>query len=125
MGRGKVQLKMIENRINRQVTFCKRKNGLLKKAWELSVLCDAEVALIIFSNSGKLYEFANTRDEKGRFINRKKDGHDSPSKVDRDLQAKEATNNQNLGMENEVVVGVPPWEWPLPLPLLIGLRRIK
>jgi len=59
MGRGKVELKRIENKINRQVTFAKRRNGLLKKAYELSVLCDAEVALIIFSNRGKLYEFCS------------------------------------------------------------------
>ena len=59
MGRGKVQLKRIENKINRQVTFAKRRNGLLKKAYELSVLCDAEVALIVFSNRGKLYEFCS------------------------------------------------------------------
>lgn len=59
MGRGKVELRRIENKINRQVTFAKRKNGLLKKAYELSVLCDAEVALIIFSNDGKLYEFCS------------------------------------------------------------------
>ncbi|KAK9108514.1 hypothetical protein Syun_024525 [Stephania yunnanensis] len=43
MGRGRVELKRIENKINRQVTFAKRRNGLLKKAYELSVLCDAEV----------------------------------------------------------------------------------
>ncbi|KAK2975938.1 hypothetical protein RJ640_008038 [Escallonia rubra] len=60
MGRGRVELKRIENKINRQVTFSKRRNGLLKKAYELSVLCDAEVALIIFSNRGKLYEFCST-----------------------------------------------------------------
>ncbi|KAJ9554581.1 hypothetical protein OSB04_018626 [Centaurea solstitialis] len=60
MGRGRVELKRIENKINRQVTFAKRRNGLLKKAYELSVLCDAEVALIIFSNRGKLYEFSST-----------------------------------------------------------------
>ncbi|KAI4357993.1 hypothetical protein L6164_001904 [Bauhinia variegata] len=59
MGRGKVELKRIENKINRQVTFAKRRNGLLKKAYELSVLCDAEVALIIFSNRGRLYEFCS------------------------------------------------------------------
>uniref|UniRef100_A0A0E0GTX0 MADS-box domain-containing protein n=1 Tax=Oryza nivara TaxID=4536 RepID=A0A0E0GTX0_ORYNI len=58
MGRGKVQLKRIENKINRQVTFSKRRSGLLKKANEISVLCDAEVALIIFSTKGKLYEYA-------------------------------------------------------------------
>ncbi|KAF7124307.1 hypothetical protein RHSIM_Rhsim12G0024200 [Rhododendron simsii] len=54
-----VELKRIENKINRQVTFAKRRNGLLKKAYELSVLCDAEVALIVFSNRGKLYEFCS------------------------------------------------------------------
>ncbi|XP_020571917.1 agamous-like MADS-box protein AGL9 homolog [Phalaenopsis equestris] len=59
MGRGKVQLKRIENKINRQVTFAKRRNGLLKKARELSILCDVEVALIIYSNHGKLSEFCS------------------------------------------------------------------
>ncbi|KAK4747994.1 hypothetical protein SAY87_014580 [Trapa incisa] len=60
MGRGRVELKRIENKINRQVTFSKRRNGLFKKAYELSVLCDAEIALIIFSSRGKLYEFGST-----------------------------------------------------------------
>ncbi|KAI3694149.1 hypothetical protein L1987_77110 [Smallanthus sonchifolius] len=60
MGRGRVELKRIENKINRQVTFAKRRNGLLKKAYELSVLCDAEVALIVFSSRGKLYEFCSS-----------------------------------------------------------------
>ncbi|KAG7020174.1 MADS-box protein CMB1, partial [Cucurbita argyrosperma subsp. argyrosperma] len=60
MGRGKVELKKIENKINRQVTFTKRRNGLLKKAYELSILCDAEVALIVFSTGGKLYEFSSS-----------------------------------------------------------------
>ncbi|KAF3781041.1 Agamous-like MADS-box AGL8-like protein [Nymphaea thermarum] len=59
MGRGKVQLKRIENKISRQVTFSKRRNGLLKKAQEISVLCDAEVALIVFSTKGKLYEYSS------------------------------------------------------------------
>nr|QCL07897.1 agamous-2 [Magnolia wufengensis]QDF82835.1 AGAMOUS-like protein 2 [Magnolia wufengensis] len=59
MGRGKIEIKRIENTTNRQVTFCKRRNGLLKKAYELSVLCDAEVALIVFSSRGRLFEYAN------------------------------------------------------------------
>ncbi|XP_073135467.1 agamous-like MADS-box protein AGL11 isoform X1 [Henckelia pumila] len=59
MGRGKVELKRIENPTNRQVTFSKRRNGLLKKAFELSVLCDAEVALLIFSPSAKAYQFSS------------------------------------------------------------------
>ena len=59
--KGKIEIKRIENTTNRQVTFCKRRNGLLKKAYELSVLCDAEVALIVFSSRGRLYEYANNR----------------------------------------------------------------
>ena len=59
MGRGRIEIKRIENTTNRQVTFCKRRNGLLKKAYELSVLCDAEVALIVFSGRGRLYEYSN------------------------------------------------------------------
>ncbi|KAM1436504.1 hypothetical protein ACFX2I_044307 [Malus domestica] len=59
MGRGKIEIKRIENTTNRQVTFCKRRNGLLKKAYELSILCDAEVALIVFSTRGRLYEYSN------------------------------------------------------------------
>ncbi|KAF5460752.1 hypothetical protein F2P56_020598 [Juglans regia] len=60
MVRGKTQMKRIENAASRQVTFSKRRNGLLKKAFELSVLCDAEVALIVFSQSEKLYEFSSS-----------------------------------------------------------------
>ncbi|KAJ6766499.1 AGAMOUS-LIKE MADS-BOX PROTEIN FUL-L [Salix purpurea] len=58
MGRGRVQLKRIENKINRQVTFSKRRTGLLKKAHEISVLCDADVALIVFSTRGKISEYS-------------------------------------------------------------------
>nr|BAT57268.1 MADS-box transcription factor [Trillium camschatcense] len=58
MGRGRVQLRRIENKINRQVTFSKRRSGLLKKAHEISILCDADVALIVFSTKGKLYEYS-------------------------------------------------------------------
>lgn len=60
MGRGKIEIKRIENLNSRQVTFSKRRNGLLKKAKELSVLCDAEVGVIVFSSTGKLYEFSSS-----------------------------------------------------------------
>lgn len=58
MARGKIQMRRIENPVHRQVTFCKRRAGLLKKAKELSVLCEADVGIIIFSTHGKLYELA-------------------------------------------------------------------
>ncbi|XP_068649814.1 MADS-box protein SOC1-like [Aristolochia californica] len=64
MVRGKTQMRRIENATSRQVTFSKRRNGLLKKAFELSVLCDAEVGLIVFSPRGKLYEFASSSMQK-------------------------------------------------------------
>nr|USH46152.1 MADS-box protein [Ipomoea batatas] len=60
MVRGKTQMKRIENATSRQVTFSKRRSGLLKKAFELSVLCDAEVTLIIFSQNGKPSEFSSS-----------------------------------------------------------------
>ncbi|KAL5563159.1 hypothetical protein UlMin_032906 [Ulmus minor] len=59
MGRRKLQIKRIEDRHNRQVTFSKRRSGLMKKAHELSVLCDVEVALIVFSGHGSCYEFCS------------------------------------------------------------------
>ncbi|XP_027353335.1 truncated transcription factor CAULIFLOWER A-like [Abrus precatorius] len=61
MGRGRVQLKPIENKTSQQVTFSKRRTGLLKKANEISVLCDAQVALIMFSTKGKLFEYSSER----------------------------------------------------------------
>ncbi|THG14867.1 hypothetical protein TEA_016904 [Camellia sinensis var. sinensis] len=60
MGRGKIVIRRIDNTTSRQVTFSKRRSGLLKKAKELAILCDAEVGLIIFSSTGKLYEFTST-----------------------------------------------------------------
>ncbi|XP_021988203.1 MADS-box transcription factor 23 [Helianthus annuus] len=60
MGRGKIVIRRIDNATNRQVTFSKRRNGLLKKAKELAILCDAEVGLVIFSSTGKLHEFASS-----------------------------------------------------------------
>ncbi|XP_003615360.2 MADS-box transcription factor 23 isoform X5 [Medicago truncatula] len=60
MGRGKIQIRRIDNSTSRQVTFSKRRNGLLKKAKELAILCDAEVGVMIFSSTAKLYDFAST-----------------------------------------------------------------
>ena len=61
MGRGKIEIKRIENSTNRQVTFSKRRNGILKKAREISVLCDAEVGVVIFSSAGKLYDYCSPK----------------------------------------------------------------
>ncbi|XP_008237143.1 PREDICTED: MADS-box protein SVP-like isoform X3 [Prunus mume] len=60
MTRRKIQIKKIDNTTARQVTFSKRRRGLFKKAQELSTLCDAEIALVVFSATGKLFEFTSS-----------------------------------------------------------------
>ncbi|XP_031285340.1 MADS-box protein SOC1 isoform X2 [Pistacia vera] len=88
MVRGKTQMRRIENATSRQVTFSKRRNGLLKKAFELSVLCDAEVALIIFSPRGKLYEFASSSMQEtiGRYLRHTRDSRASKQPTEETMQ---------------------------------------
>ena len=61
MGRRKIDIVRIENERHRQVTFTKRKGGLIKKATELSILCDAEVAVIIFANNQKMSVYSSCK----------------------------------------------------------------
>ncbi|CAO3616250.1 unnamed protein product [Mucor fragilis] len=60
MGRKKIKIQPIQDERNKQVTFLKRKHGLMKKAYELSVLCNCEIALLIFNTSGKLIQYASS-----------------------------------------------------------------
>nr|WQI83103.1 MADS-box transcription factor [Spirodela polyrhiza] len=59
MSREKIKIRKIDNTTARQVTFSKRRKGLFKKAEELAILCDAEVGVIVFSSTGKLYEHSS------------------------------------------------------------------
>ncbi|CAL0305854.1 unnamed protein product [Lupinus luteus] len=68
MARGKIQIKRIENTTNRQVTYSKRRNGLFKKANELSVLCDAKVSIIMFSSTGKLHQYISSSTSTKQFF---------------------------------------------------------
>ncbi|KAK4252757.1 hypothetical protein QN277_014306 [Acacia crassicarpa] len=61
MTRRRIQIKKIDSITARQVTFSKRRKGLFKKAQELSTLCDAEIALLVFSSTGKLFDYASSR----------------------------------------------------------------
>jgi hypothetical protein len=54
-------VRRIDNSMSRQVTFSKRRNRLLKKMKELSILCNAKIGLIIISSTSMLYEFSNTK----------------------------------------------------------------
>lgn len=70
MGQGKIPIRRIENTSTRQVTFAKRRVGLLKKTHELSVLCDAEIGLVIFSSSGKMFQYCSQSSSMDQIINK-------------------------------------------------------
>ncbi|XP_059298163.1 MADS-box transcription factor 23-like [Lycium ferocissimum] len=70
MGRGKIEMKKIENISSRQVTFSKRRGGLFKKAEELSILCDAQVGVIVFSSTNRLYKFASSTSSMEKIVDR-------------------------------------------------------
>ncbi|KAL0007512.1 hypothetical protein SO802_009014 [Lithocarpus litseifolius] len=57
MGRSKIEIKEIQNKGAMYCTFTKRRNGLCSKARELSTLCGAQVAAIVFSPKNKMYTF--------------------------------------------------------------------
>lgn len=95
----KIAIRRIDNPTNRQVTFSKRRNGLLKKAYELSVLCDAEVAVIVFSATGKLSEFASS--SMSKIVNRYEDLQ--PQNSNRILtQEREYWRHQALHLRSQV-----------------------
>ncbi|XP_044476071.1 agamous-like MADS-box protein AGL11 [Mangifera indica] len=86
MGRGKIEIKRIENTTNRQVTFCKRRKGLLKKSYELSILCEAEVALIVVSSRGRLSEYSNSKSVIERFKEASSDKLNTGSSIEINAQ---------------------------------------
>ncbi|XP_057835948.2 truncated transcription factor CAULIFLOWER A isoform X1 [Cryptomeria japonica] len=97
MGRGKIEIKKIENPSNRQVTFSKRRVGLLKKAQELSILCSVDVGLVIFSSNGKLYTYPESSDleriiERYHFVEGRFQGDPNASFLFKSLKAE----NQRL-----------------------------
>ncbi|KAK7405383.1 hypothetical protein VNO78_06640 [Psophocarpus tetragonolobus] len=59
MGRRKIEIARLNNTNTRQVTFSKRRTGLFKKANELSILCGAKIAIVVFSPGNKPYSFGH------------------------------------------------------------------
>ncbi|KAA3462154.1 agamous-like MADS-box protein AGL15 [Gossypium australe] len=100
MGRGKIEIKRIENANSRQVTFSKRRAGLLKKAKELAILCDAEVAVIIFSNTGKLFEFSSSGMNKT--ISRYKSAQGSPEIAQVEHKAEKQDSKEADHLKDEI-----------------------
>ncbi|GMQ02001.1 hypothetical protein CsSME_00048433 [Camellia sinensis var. sinensis] len=101
MARGKVQMKRIENPVHRQVTFCKRRAGLLKKAKELSVLCDAEIGVLIFSANGKLYELSTKGTMQGLVGRYMKSTGDTQADHDEEKQVMDSKEEINM-LKNEI-----------------------
>ncbi|KAE8010520.1 hypothetical protein FH972_006887 [Carpinus fangiana] len=100
MAREKIQIKKIDNATARQVTFSKRRRGLFKKAEELSVLCDADVAVIIFSSTGKLFEYSSSSMKE--IVERHKLHSKNLEKLDQpslELQVVENSNYSRLSKE--------------------------
>ncbi|KAI3794358.1 hypothetical protein L1987_36988 [Smallanthus sonchifolius] len=100
MVREKVQMKKIDNASARKVTFSKRRRGLFKKAEELSVLCDADVAVIIFSSNGKLFQYSSSSMEE--VLERRNLHSKNLEKLNQpslELQLVEDTNYANLSKE--------------------------
>ncbi|XP_059663903.1 agamous-like MADS-box protein AGL62 [Cornus florida] len=58
-GRQKIPMKKIEGKSNLHVSFSKRRTGLINKAGELSIVCGAEVAVVVMSPAGKIYTFGS------------------------------------------------------------------
>ncbi|XP_054777960.1 MADS-box protein JOINTLESS-like [Prosopis cineraria] len=94
MTRRKIQIKKIDSVTARQVAFSKRRKGLFKKANELSSLCDAEIALLVFSSTGKLFDYANSS------IQQVIERYDQHSAIQ--IQGKSPVDVQLKGDENEL-----------------------
>ncbi|KAG2595697.1 hypothetical protein PVAP13_5KG092874 [Panicum virgatum] len=92
--------------------FSKRRAGLFKKAFELSLLCDAEVALLVFSPAGKLYEYASasiqdTYDRYQQFAgpagdaNGDRNGNDRSDLSKKKKKKKKKGNDQKISNKDE------------------------
>uniref|UniRef100_A0A8C2TIL8 Myocyte enhancer factor 2B n=1 Tax=Coturnix japonica TaxID=93934 RepID=A0A8C2TIL8_COTJA len=110
MGRKKIQISRILDQRNRQVTFTKRKFGLMKKAYELSVLCDCEIALIIFNSTNKLFQYASTDMDK---VLLKYTEYSEPHESRTNSDILETLKRKGLGLEShelELEEGLDPGE---------------
>ncbi|KAG2410972.1 hypothetical protein LR48_Vigan11g086500 [Vigna angularis] len=59
MGRRKIDIAEVKDPNSKQVTFSKRRSGLFKKAYELSVMCGVELAIVMFSPGKKPHSFGH------------------------------------------------------------------
>uniref|UniRef100_A0A453H297 MADS-box domain-containing protein n=1 Tax=Aegilops tauschii subsp. strangulata TaxID=200361 RepID=A0A453H297_AEGTS len=94
----------IENNTNRHVTFSKRRNGLIKKAYELSVLCDIDIALLMFSPSRRLCPFSGrhgVEDVLLRYLNMSDNDRGEPIQNREEIQKEIYACQQQLQISEE------------------------
>ncbi|XP_047257073.1 truncated transcription factor CAULIFLOWER A isoform X5 [Capsicum annuum] len=89
--------KRIEDKSCRQVAFCKRRKGLMKKAKELSILCDVDVGAVIISNRGRLHDFSSTNSLTG--ILQRYEGHvESEKEISEEIKVAEQSKYSSMKM---------------------------
>ncbi|XWS19816.1 hypothetical protein CRYUN_Cryun31cG0048900 [Craigia yunnanensis] len=101
-GRQKIEMKKIENKDDRLISFSKRRSGIFKKASELTTLCGAEIGLIVFSPAGKPFSFGHPSIESvaNRFLNQ----NPSPNNTHPLLEAHRNVRTNQLSQQlNEVL----------------------
>ncbi|OCF35080.1 hypothetical protein I316_03120 [Kwoniella heveanensis BCC8398] len=59
--RRKIRIEYISDKSRRHITFSKRKAGIMKKAYELSILTGTQVLLLVVSETGLVYTFTTTK----------------------------------------------------------------
>ncbi|KAK4835197.1 hypothetical protein QYF36_006680 [Acer negundo] len=91
-GRQKIEIKKLEDKNNRQVTFSKRRFGLFNKAMELSVLCGVEVGIIVFSPNGKMFVIGHP--DFDTVLNRYLNGESPPPEMSASIPCMQEHNKQ-------------------------------
>jgi hypothetical protein len=101
MGRRKIEIESVKDPNTRQVTFSKRRTGLFKKANELSILCGALVAIVMFSPGNKPYSFGHPGVDVVVAKYLQQDPEPSDSEED---PSSDASNKDELNLELEEVL---------------------
>ncbi|XP_049848699.1 uncharacterized protein LOC126316448 [Schistocerca gregaria] len=60
-GRKKIEIKYIDKKLKRQITFSKRKSGMMKKIRELATLTGTQALLVLVSETGHFYSYATSK----------------------------------------------------------------
>ncbi|KAM3078766.1 transcription factor of the MADS box [Clarireedia jacksonii] len=108
--RRKIEIKFITDKSRRHITFSKRKAGIMKKAYELSVLTGTQVLLLVVSETGLVYTFTTPKLQP---LVTKAEGKNL---IQACLNAPEPTGNGENGVDDQNTVESPEEPTPQHLP---------